>query len=62
MSVILAAIDAGPTAQSTLEVAIRIGELTNTKVEAVHVTTTDDQTLTLHAEREGVPLRLLSGP
>ena len=62
MSVILAALDAGPTAQSTLEVAIRIGELTNTKVEAVHVTTTDDQTLTLHAEREGVPLRLLSGP
>jgi nucleotide-binding universal stress UspA family protein len=62
MSVILAALDAGPTAQSVLEVAVRIGELTNTKVEAVHVTTAGDQFVKLHAGRAHVPLRLLSGP
>jgi len=61
MSIILAALDAGPTAQSVLETALRIGELTNTDVEAVHVTTADDQSVKLRTDRAHVPLHLLSG-
>ncbi|HVA08756.1 MAG TPA: hypothetical protein VNG12_18635, partial [Acidimicrobiales bacterium] len=62
MSIILAALDAGPTAQSVLETALRIGELTNTAVEAVHVTTGDDQWVKSRSDRVHVPLHLLSGP
>ncbi len=62
MSIVLAALDAGPTAQSVLETALRIGVLTNTTVEAVHVTTGDNQSVKLRSDRAGVPLHLLSGP
>ena len=62
MNIVLAALDAGPTAQLVLETAIRVGELTNTNVEAVHVTTADDQFVKPRADDTRVPLHLLSGP
>jgi len=62
MSIILAALDAGPTAQSVLEAALRIGALTNTNVEAVHVTSGDDQSVQQRSDRAHVPLHLLTGP
>ena len=62
MSIILAALDASPTAQSVLDAALRIGELTNTDVEAVHVTTADDEFVKACADRARVPLHLLPGP
>ena len=62
MSIVLAALDSGQTAQSVLETALRIGELTHTAVEAVHVTTADDRPVTLRTDQAHVPLRLLSGP
>ena len=62
MSIVLAALDATPTAQSVLEAALRIGELTNSDVKAVHITTADDQSVKLHTGPAHVPLRLLPGP
>ena len=62
MSIVLAAIDASPTARSVLDTALRIGELTNTDVEAVHITTSEDQSVTRQTDRARVPLRLVSGP
>ena len=62
MSIVLAALDAGPTAQPVLDVAMRIGELTNTDVEAVHITIADDESVKAFTERAHVPLHLLPGP
>ena len=62
MSIVLATLGTGPTAQSVLEAALRIGELTNSDVEAVHVRSADDQSVRLRAEHAHVPLHLLSGP
>jgi nucleotide-binding universal stress UspA family protein len=62
MSIVLAAVDGSLAAQSVLETALRIGDLTNNEVEAVHVTTVDDESVRLRADRVRVPLHLLSGP
>jgi nucleotide-binding universal stress UspA family protein len=62
MSFILAALDAGPTAQSVLDTALRMGELTSTDVEVVHVTTGDNQPVKLRTDRAHVPLHLIRGP
>jgi nucleotide-binding universal stress UspA family protein len=62
MSVVLAALDAERTAQSVLDAALRIGELTGADVEAVHVTTADAQPVKACADRAHVALHLLSGP
>jgi nucleotide-binding universal stress UspA family protein len=62
MSIVLAALDASPTAQSVLDAALRIGELTNADVAAVHITTADDETVKARTDRAHVPLHLLSGP
>ena len=62
MSIILAALDATPAAQSVLEAALKVGEMTHTDVEAVHVPMADDRSVQLRTDRAHVPLRLLSGP
>ena len=62
MSIILAALDATPTAQSVLEAALKVGEMTHTDVEAVHVPMDDDRSAQLRTDKAHLPLRLLSGP
>lgn len=62
MSIVLAALDTEPSAQPVLNAALRIGELTNTDVEAVHITTADDGSVKARADRAHVRLRLLPGP
>lgn len=62
MSIILAALDAEPTAQSVLDTALRIGELTDTDVEVVHLMTGDSQAVKLRTDRAHVPLHLIRGP
>ena len=62
MSLILAALDATPAAQSVLEAALKVGEMTHTDVEAVHVPMADDRSMQLRTDGAHVPLRLLSGP
>ena len=62
MSLILAALDSTPAAQSVLEAALKVGEMTHTDVEAVHVPMADDRSVQLRTDRAHVPLRLLSGP
>ncbi|MFZ0995501.1 MAG: universal stress protein [Candidatus Dormiibacterota bacterium] len=62
MSIVLAALDSDPSAQSVLDAALRVGELTNTDVEAVHITTADDENVKARTDRAHVPLHLLPGP
>jgi nucleotide-binding universal stress UspA family protein len=62
MSIVLAALDATHTAQSVLEAALRVGEMTDSGVEAVHAPTGHNQSLTLPTDHADVPLHLLSGP
>jgi nucleotide-binding universal stress UspA family protein len=62
MSIVLAALDATHTAQSVLEVALRVGEMTDSRVESVHVPTGHNRSLTLPTDHADVPLHLLSGP
>ncbi len=62
MSVVLAALDDSPAADSVLDAALKVGELTNTDVEAVHVTTADEQSLKASTDDVHVPLQLLQGP
>jgi hypothetical protein len=62
MSIVLAALDAGPTAQSVLDTALRIAALTTADVEAVHVTTAHDEAVEARTDRAHVPLHLLAGP
>ena len=64
MSIVLAALDTTAAARPVLETALRIGELTAGKVEAVHVRIPSESVETPEslARRSGVPLRLLTGP
>ncbi len=62
MSIVLAALDDGPTAQAVVDAALRTGELTNTDVEAVHVTAADNESVEACTDRAHVPLHLLPGP
>ncbi len=62
MSTVLAALDASPTSQSVLDTALRIGALTSTDVEAIHVTTAHDEAVKARTDRAHVPMHLLPGP
>jgi len=62
MSIVLAALDTSAAARPVLEAALRLGEMTSTAVEAVHVRDGPMETPEALAERAGVPLRLLTGP
>ncbi len=62
MSIVLAALDVSPTAQSVLDTALRIAALTTTDVEAVHVTTAHNGVVKERTDRAHVPLHLLPGP
>ncbi len=62
MSIILAALDSTGTAESVLQTALRVGEMTGSEVEAVHVTTRRGPSPELLAERAGVTLRQRTGP
>ena len=56
MSITLACLDTTHTAQSVLEVALRVGEMTGTDVEAVHVPTGPDQSLKLRTDQGPCPV------
>lgn len=60
MSIVLAALEAGPAAQSVLDAALRFGEMTHCDVEAVHIPTSQIQSPRLHADLAQVPLHLLT--
>jgi nucleotide-binding universal stress UspA family protein len=62
MSIILAAIDATTAGRPDLETAIRIGELTNAPVEAVHVADGTTGTVEALTERAPVSLRQIADP
>jgi len=62
MSITLACLDTTHTAESVLEAALRVGEMTGTDVEAVNVPTGPDQSLKLRTDHAHVPLHLVSGP
>jgi nucleotide-binding universal stress UspA family protein len=62
MSIVLAALDASPSARPVLETALAVGELTGAAVEAVHVHDGPPDTPEWLAERAAVPLRVLDGP
>ncbi len=62
MSITLACLDTTHTAESVLEAALRVGEMTGTDVEAVHVLAGPDQSLKLRTDHAQVPLHLVSGP
>ena len=62
MTVVLAAIDAGPAAPAVLETALGIGELMQTRVEAVHVREGPTDNPTALAAHHRIPLRILERP
>ncbi|HMD46590.1 MAG TPA: universal stress protein [Acidimicrobiales bacterium] len=62
MRIVLAALDGSPAARPVIETAVRVGQMTDAGVEAVHVADGLAVTPRLLAERAGVPLRLLPGP
>jgi hypothetical protein len=59
---VLAAIGTGDAVASVLDIALRVGEVTNAAVEAVHVADGRDERIVALALRAGVPLRHLTGP
>jgi nucleotide-binding universal stress UspA family protein len=61
MSILLAALDAGAAARPVLETALRVGRLTGSDVEAVHVEEDTEEIPRLLAEGAGVPIRVVSG-
>jgi hypothetical protein len=61
MGILVAALDAGAAARPVLETALRVGRLTGSDVEAVHVEEDTEQVPRLLAEGAGVPLRVASG-
>ena len=60
--IVLAAVGTGDAVGSVLDIALRIGEVTNAAVEAVHVADGRDERIVALALRAGVPLRHLTGP
>lgn len=64
MSVVVAMLDASAAARPVLETAIRVGQLTGSYVEALHLTGDSEATeaLKLLATRHAVPLRVEHGP
>jgi hypothetical protein len=61
MRTVLAALDCTAAARPVLEVALGMGQLTGSEVEAVHVSDGPVDTAQGLAERLGVPFRLLGG-
>lgn len=62
MRTVLAALDSTAAARPVMEVALGIGRLTGSAVEAVHVPSGPVETPQTLADRSGVPFRLLDGP
>ncbi|MGH9085186.1 MAG: hypothetical protein ACRDYW_07000 [Acidimicrobiales bacterium] len=61
MRTVLAALDTSAAARPVLDVAIGIGELTGSRVQAIHITDDGDDVPEWLAAQEDVPLRLLEG-
>jgi len=65
MSIVVAALDATAAARPVLETALRIGQMTGSDVEAVHIRRSrleSIETPEVLATRSEVPFRLLEGP
>jgi nucleotide-binding universal stress UspA family protein len=62
MSITLACLDTTHTAESVLGTALRVGEMTGTDVEAVHVAAGANESPKLPSDHTSVPLHLVSGP
>jgi hypothetical protein len=61
MSILVAALDAGAAARPVLETALRMGRLTGSDVEAVHVDEGAGEVARSLAEGAGVPIRVTAG-